>query len=490
MEQLNSGDSYLELWDVQQGWVSFLDAYLTEATEYKLRYMGDYVDVRIQNMPWPFYQQDNCFYASFITPFQSGEMDIIINDKTYQTFIYPDNRKLTQAQYNQMIEEILDESNSCFQLSGLTMNVNSSGRNRNITWTQWSYIEQTFYQLQQIFGRIYNQPIRRLTKLPIMLKREKVQRAEHVTLQWLDKKGYGEDIPKNIETVKTFETTDVYENQVLKQQVNELYRLLREYETVEEVEISRKAKKYKSIILRWINGPFIKEITINKGSYTITQTFRKHPIYRLWYQWFDNLYKHSREGIGFAYPISLKNTFDLYEMWCYLRIVKVLREAGFVSDTSQLFRQTKEGMFLNLAENKESRIGLHGGISLYFQRSYQYNTKVFHTYTQKMIPDIVLEGKKGIIVFDPKYRVPTNLGTALGEMHKYRDGIIHRETEEKAVKEVYILTPTKIDQAETMRYFQDYFHEKYKMGAIQLGPGGISEDFTNKILSSVKSLWS
>jgi hypothetical protein len=56
-----------------------------------------------------------------------------------------------------------------------------------------------------------------------------------------------------------------------------------------------------------------------------------------------------------------------------------------------------------------------------------------------LIPDIV----KGIIVFDPKYRVPGNLGTALGEMHKYRDGILCRETGERAVKEVYILTPTK-----------------------------------------------
>ncbi|MCZ0704474.1 hypothetical protein J2T56_002996 [Natronobacillus azotifigens] len=75
-------------------------------------------------------------------------------------------------------------------------------------------------------------------------------------------------------------------------------------------------------------------------------------------------------------------------------------------------------------------------------------------------------------------------------MHKYRDGIIRRETEEKAVKEVYILTPTKTVQAETMRYFQEDFHEKYRMGAIQLEPGGVSEDFEDKILAIVKSMWS
>ncbi|MEH7096504.1 hypothetical protein [Neobacillus vireti] len=51
--------------------------------------------------------------------------------------------------------------------------------------------------------------------------------------------------------------------------------------------------------------------------------------------------------------------------------------------------------------------------------------------TQRMIPDIVQEGENGLIVFDPKYRVPDNLGPALGEMHKYRDGILKRNNGER-----------------------------------------------------------
>lgn len=95
---------------------------------------------------------------------------------------------------------------------------------------------------------------------------------------------------------------------------------------------------------------------------------------------------------------------------------------------------------------------------------------------------------EGIIVFDPKYRVPDNLGTALGEMHKYRDGIIHRLAKKRAVQEVYILTPTRADQAERMRYFQEDFHERYLMGAIQVVPGVNEDDLKANIMASVVNL--
>jgi hypothetical protein len=483
MAPLSSGDNNLEIWDAGLGWIHIAEAYLTEAAEYKLRYTGEKVDVRIQEVPLPFYQEEGVWFATFLTPFQSGTMRILVNNQVFDTYIYPDQRKLTEEQYNLMIEEILKEANTCFQLCGMEMKVNTAGKSRGISWTQWSYIERSFQQIRQIFSKIEKQPIRRLVKQTNIMKREKVQRTEQVTLAWLDKRGHGRDIPTHVETNKTFETRDVYENQVLKQQVQGLCRLLRKYETTDVESVAYKAKRYKSILLHWIKGPFLSEVTENEGSYNITQTFRKHPVYRLWYEWFDKLYSHNREGIGLSYPIALKDTYFLYEMWCYMNIIKILRESGLVKDTKNLFRTSRQGLFLHLSENNESSIELVGGLSLYFQRVYQNNTKLFHTYTQRMIPDIVLEGPNGIIVLDPKYRVPGNIGTALGEMHKYRDGIIDRLTGERAVKEVYILTPTTDGQADGLRFFGEEFHEKYRMGSIRMLPGVNSEDMRGKILS-------
>ncbi|MFB3164530.1 DUF2357 domain-containing protein [Neobacillus sp. 179-J 1A1 HS] len=488
MEQHNSGGNILELWDNSQGWIHFLDAYLTEATEYKLRIIGSQADVRIQGIPLPFYQEQNGYHAVFITPFQFGTLKVFFNGRDFETYVYPDDRKMTEEQFNGMLEEILQEANSCFQFSGLETFVNASGRNREITWTQWSYIDQSFTQLKQLFSKIEKQPFRGIEKHVTMMKREKVKHSEQVTLRWLDVKGYGGDIPSHVQNEKKLETFNLYENQVLKQQLQDLSRLLRKYENVELEAVARKSAKYRGIVERWLNSPFIREITANKGSYTITQKFRKHPVYRNWYQWFDTLYKHNREGIGFDYPISLKDTFQLYEMWCFMKIVKILREARLVLNTSRLFQTKKDGIFLGLAENKESKIQLIGGLSLFYQRMYQFNTKRFHTFTQRMIPDIVFEGEKGIIIFDPKYRVPDNLGTALGEMHKYRDGIIHRDTGKRAVQEVYILTPTKDEHAEGLRYFREDFQQNYRIGAIQVAPGFVDDNLKEKILASFESL--
>ncbi|MCM3767712.1 restriction endonuclease-like protein [Neobacillus niacini] len=485
MVQPNSGADLLELFDVQQGWIPFLDGYLREATKYRLRFHGPRMDIRFQGIPIPFFQEEGKGYATFLTPFQSGSVQLFVNGQEFSTFVYPDDRKLTEEQFSLMLEEILAEANSCFQLSGLTVHVNASGRNRDITWTQWSYLYGHFHKLKHIFSKIEKQPLRRLDKYTMRMKREKVKHSEQVTLRWMDQRGHGDVIPTIVQNVKTLETRNLYENQVVKQQLQDLYRLLRKYELVGQEDVARKALKYKGIFQRWLNSALMNEVTANNGPYTITQKFRKHPVYRLWYQWFDQLYKHNREDVGFDYSISLKDTFQLYEIWCFMKVVKCVREAGLVSDTSGLYKLTKDGIFLNLAENKESKIRLRGGIGLYFQRVYQFNFPIYHTYTQKMIPNIVLEGETGIIVFDPKYRVPDNLGTALGEMHKYRDGILKRETGERAVHEVYILTPTNDAAAEGMRYFHTDFHDQYGMGAIRVMPGEEDEIFRRKIVESV-----
>ncbi|MBT2759255.1 hypothetical protein J7E71_25620 [Mesobacillus foraminis] len=486
MEPHNSGDKDLEIYDNQQGWIPFQEAYLTEATEYKLRYRGEFADIRIQDIPLPFYQQESSLYSTFHAPFQSGTLRLYVNGKEFQNYVYPDDRKLTKEQYDQMVGEILEEAGICFQISGLEGIVNTSGRGRSLSWTQWTYIDEAFFQLRLIFSRLQQQSVRRLEKQRVMMKRPKVHRDEQVTLMWLDRKGFGHDVPINVENTHTYETRNVYENQVVKQQILDLKRLLGKYHLAGDERISEKAKKYSVILQGWLITPFLQEVTANNGAYTITQIFRKHPVYRLWHQWFDKLYKHEREDIGLDYPIALKDTFFLYEMWCFMMIVKILREAGLILETRSLYRTNKEGLYLNLAENKESRISLIGNLSLYFQRSYQYNSKVFHTFTQRMIPDIVIEGEAGILILDPKYRVPDNLGTALGEMHKYRDGILHRETGTKRVRQVFILTPTKTDQADSLRYFQDTFHERYQMGAIQMLPGTTFENVKRKILACIE----
>lgn len=53
----------------------------------------------------------------------------------------------------------------------------------------------------------------------------------------------------------------------------------------------------------------------------------------------------------------------------------------------------------------------------------------------------MLEIEGELHVFDPKYRLDHNLPMALGEMHKYRDGIVRKVDGSRVVEEVYIVKP-------------------------------------------------
>lgn len=159
-----------------------------------------------------------------------------------------------------------------------------------------------------------------------------------------------------------------------------------------------------------------------------------------------------------------------------MQVVKAFRKREMLQDTTELFKITREGIFLSLAEHYQSVVKLTDGLKLYYQRVYQFNSNPYYTFTQRMIPDIVIEDGKKIFILDPKYRVPSNLGTALGEMHKYRDGILDRHTNERVVQSVFILTPTQKEQEE-LRYFQQSFQQRYQMGAIKLLPGEENNEF-------------
>ncbi|WP_261807826.1 nuclease domain-containing protein [Paenibacillus sp. N3.4] len=182
----------------------------------------------------------------------------------------------------------------------------------------------------------------------------------------------------------------------------------------------------------------------------------------------------------------MKETFALYEIWCYMQLVKVFREKGLLKDSSGLFQIKREGLFLHFAKHNESVVHLKSGMRLSYQRVFQNNSPHFYTFTQRMVPDIVIESGDHLYILDPKYRVATNLGTALGEMHKYRDGILDCSNDERAVQNVFILTPSASDE---LRYFTADFQDRYKMGAIKLTPGGdmsALSDWIDKLVAQEK----
>ena len=77
------------------------------------------------------------------------------------------------------------------------------------------------------------------------------------------------------------------------------------------------------------------------------------------------------------FSISKKNVAELYEMWCYLEVLKCLEQIVGRGDYSNLFKVNNSKFALNLVEGEESRVDwlytLHGRkvqISLWYNRTF------------------------------------------------------------------------------------------------------------------------
>jgi predicted component of viral defense system (DUF524 family) len=476
MGQHSSGGNFW-LRSTGEPWVVLEEAYLTEASTYEWKYVMNGLEqpplvhfCGLLHLPHRLVESEA--FGQLTTPFFSGQVSFEINGVKINSYIYPDVRKMTQDQYCLMLSDILQEASLCFGDSDIKKGIEADQHSRELSLAQWSYIDASFSSLTSMIRQVMEHPTRVLQAHEQQMRRERVNTVDTQTLGWIERnsgRSTAGTIPDTVRSSVREDSYNTYENRFLKRKLVELRHLLKLYGKSDRGEYTIRAEAYADRVGHWLRDPFFKQVMPYQGVVRISQVFRKHPVYRQCYQWFDRLYKHGNERIGMSYNYPLRETFVLYEIWCYMQLVKVFRENGLLQDSSDLFRTKKEGLFLHFAEHKESIVELKNGLRLSYQRVFQNDSQQFYTYTQRMIPDIVIEADDHLYILDPKYRIANNLGTALGEMHKYKDGILLRRNDERAVQKVFILTPVQSDE---LRYFKADSHEKYNMGAIALTPGG------------------
>jgi len=446
---------------------------------------------RLNDMPLPMVQINNGWQGEITMPFQSGMMTFMVEHTdvtTIETYVYADKRKLSETDYQQMITDILTEAAACFQHSGASLKFDTSGFERKLSLAQWDYIERSFYRLRRLFRDIQSEPLRRMRTTDQWMRREQVKHVTPALLAWSERHtGSGMTaeipVPSLIWTGVREDTCDVYENQVVLRQLRELQSLFRQYQTLSDEIIRQKAHDYQEQLGYWLRSSFLQEVRPHIGPVVISQVFRKHPIYRNWFDWFQQLYRFQEYSFGMKSSIPLKDTYHLYEIWVFMRMVKLFRENDRLLDATALFSLEQEGLVLNLSEKKESRIQLTGGATFAYQRWFTRATQDFVTYTHGMKPDIVLEVSGKLYIFDPKYRLDRNLPMALGEMHKYRDGIVRKQGGHRAVEEVYIITPAP--GQDNAHFFEDTYRMQHRMGAYCLKPGESNQGLEQLLLDVI-----
>jgi hypothetical protein len=227
----------------------------------------------------------------------------------------------------------------------------------------------------------------------------------------------------------------------------------------------------------------------------LSSLFRNDPAYRLFYRLWQDMNLGIAAVFGDFLDMPLARTFELYELWCFLRLVRAgVEEFGptgvmvddlFISDA---------GGGLTIAAGAVT-VPVGAGWKICFQKKYRefwIEPDRRGSFSRIMEPDVVAIREPGeapegggeaarLIILDAKYRISEGLNDALSSIHTYRDALVrevHGGTLEAIVQAAYLLTPfvpaIGADYRTTTlpgRLFHPEYRTTFKFGAVTLRPG-------------------
>jgi hypothetical protein len=255
--------------------------------------------------------------------------------------------------------------------------------------------------------------------------------------------------------------------------------------------------------------PVFAGVTPTIGPIEPTHVFTNVPAYRtLWRAWREFLRGVANiEGNFLKVPLS--RTYELYELWCFLRLARACAEVTGVK-AKDLWEETADASGLRLLLKGKPLD--FGQFVLLFQQSYREVWKTsgprVGSFSREMIPDIVVELKSSaigegvpVIVLDAKYRVETAIDDAITSIHLYRDAIVEAEDItvgkiKRTIKAAFVITPhipgipvpgNWQDDKTPHVFFREEYRQIFKFGAITMRPG-ISVATVNALLDEILNM--
>jgi predicted component of viral defense system (DUF524 family) len=222
----------------------------------------------------------------------------------------------------------------------------------------------------------------------------------------------------------------------------------------------------------------------------LSAVFRNDPVYRRFFRLWQDMNLGLAAVFGEFLNMPLSRTFELYELWCFLRLVRgAVEEFGDGIHTSDLFIVDAAGG-LTVAAGAVT-VSVAKGWRLCFQKLYRefwIESGRRGSFSRVMTPDVavmhepLVTGDPGkLIILDAKYRIEEGLSVALNSIHTYRDALV-REVEsgeiEGIVSAAYLLTPYLPlidagyrDTPLPARLFHPEYRSTFHFGAVTMRPG-------------------
>lgn len=269
-------------------------------------------------------------------------------------------------------------------------------------------------------------------------------------------------------------------------------------------------KNYKLRLLRRLNDVYFSGLSDFKKQLHFSTVLTMAPGYSDFYYYFLLLNKGLAITQNDIFNLDLKDIATLYEYWCFIKIVNILKENDkYELKINDFIKIENKKISIYLKKGKESKVEFI--IKPSKERINIYYNKGFQTPTYFQIPDNFIEfEKEGYnrpfrYFFDAKYRFERESKSyeeyffpysppqgTIGQMHRYRDAVLEKsvdqETYSNAIKSLggIVLFPYPKDEDEFKKcnYYKSI--DSVNIGAIPLHPGKknlLFENFLDRLFS-------
>jgi len=255
-------------------------------------------------------------------------------------------------------------------------------------------------------------------------------------------------------------------------------------------------RKMSRILDRLLQLDFLADVADTADPIVTTSIYKRVPAYRD----FFNIQRDINLGIANVFgdflQMPLARTYELYELWCFLRLLRVSMTRFGLQEMAvdDLFEQGTASNNI-VVSRRTVTVPLREDVAIAFQltfREYWKEKTGRGSYSREMKPDIVLytaaspRQPQRLIVLDAKYRIDSSLNEALASIHMYRDALV-QEIEpfgiEGIVSAAYLLSPYiaatsgEWKAAELPgRLFHPGYRTEFRFGAVTMRPGMTLEE--------------
>lgn len=438
-----------------------------------------------------------------------------------------------QSDYKAMLTDITDiVQNLAFDTLKTTYKKSRArlkGHSTEFEW--WNILNALFEQLVINLDVIKKQAKHDIKSGEQILPVEKIKIASKKNVEWLTKNShYANGSMRGIKVLPNtsythalsenrYVTYDTYENRFVSWAVKNIIIRLRKYKqfiekaagTRDYSSLINKIQKHQGRLQSMIYGsPFNQT-----GKFDRKIRFSTSLALGSGYRDFMHTYMLLTRGLELAddelFNIELKDISKLYEYWCFLKLVQIIKELNSSTIAYQDLIKTRACRFyVKLEKGNTSRITFKKEdtgetTSVYFNKEFRRDGKKVFTYSQQ--PDYVIEfKKKGFnqpfwYLFDAKYRFENNFSReesnysapqdSIGQLHRYRDAILHTEPDltpyRNAIRNLggIILYPYPLTE---MEFKENKFYKsiaQFNIGALPFLPSktGLVADFLDTLIN-------